>query len=63
MLLMLMAFASGPVVIVSPIVATTPIWTTLIGAMFLREIERINLASIIGTICVVSGVIAISLVK
>jgi drug/metabolite transporter, DME family len=60
-LLMLMAFANGPVVIVSPIAATAPIWTTLISAIFLREIERINLASIIGTICVVSGVIAISL--
>lgn len=62
-LLMLMAFANGPVVIVSPIAATAPIWTTLISAIFLREIERINLASVIGTICVVSGVIAISLVK
>lgn len=62
-LLMLMAFANGPVVIVSPIVATAPIWTTLIGAIFLREIERITPASIVGTICVVSGVVAISLVK
>ena len=62
-LLMLMAFATGPVVVVSPIAATSPIWTVLLGAIFLREIERINMASVVGTICVVAGVVAISLVK
>lgn len=62
-LFMLHAFANGPVVIVSPISATSPIWTALLGAIFLREIERITWASIVGTISVVAGVIAISLVK
>jgi drug/metabolite transporter (DMT)-like permease len=61
-LLMLIAFSLGPVVIVSPITATAPIWTAILSAIFLRDIERINPASAIGTICVVSGVIAISLV-
>jgi uncharacterized membrane protein len=60
-LLMLFAFSLGPVVIVSPIASTTPIWTAILSAIFLRKVERINLASIIGTICVVAGVIAISL--
>lgn len=62
-LLMLLAFSLGPVVIVSPIAATVPIWTVILGAIFLREIEPINLASVIGTICVVAGVVAISMVK
>jgi uncharacterized membrane protein len=62
-LFMLTAFASGPVVIVSPISATAPIWTMILSAIFLRQIERIDRASVIGTICVVAGVVAISLVK
>ena len=61
-LLMLFAFTLGPVVIVSPIASTTPIWTAILSAIFLREVERINLASVIGTVCVVAGVMAISLV-
>jgi uncharacterized membrane protein len=61
-LLMLFAFTLGPVVIVSPIASTTPIWTAILSAIFLRKVERINLASVIGTVCVVAGVIAISLV-
>ncbi len=61
-LLMLVAFSSGTVVIVSPIVATTPIWTLLLAALFLRELERLSLASIMGTLCVVFGVVAISFV-
>jgi uncharacterized membrane protein len=62
-LFMLHAFANGPIVVVSPISATSPIWTALLGTIFLRQFERITLASVIGTICVVAGVIAISLVK
>jgi len=61
-LLMLFAFTLGPVVIVSPIASTTPIWTAILSAIFLRKVERINLASVVGTICVVAGVVAISLV-
>ncbi len=60
-LLMLTAFVTGPVVIVSPIAATSPIWTLLMTACFLRDLERINLLSILGTVCVVVGVIAIYL--
>jgi uncharacterized membrane protein len=62
-LFMLVAFASGPVYIVSPISATVPIWTMMIGALFLREVEQINLATIGGTILVVAGVIVISQVQ
>lgn len=59
-LLMLFAFASGPVVLVSPITATTPIWTLLFAAIFLRDLERLGAATTIGTFCVVAGVIALS---
>jgi drug/metabolite transporter (DMT)-like permease len=60
---MLQAFAIGSVVTVSPITATSPIWTALLGAIFLRQLERFTVASILGTLCVVAGVIAIILVK
>jgi uncharacterized membrane protein len=62
-LFMLVAFASGPVYIVSPISATVPIWTLMIGALFLREVEQINFATIIGTVLVVAGVVVISQVQ
>jgi drug/metabolite transporter, DME family len=62
-LFMLNAFAHGPVVVVSPISATSPIWTALLGAIFLRQLERLTWASVIGTISVVAGVIAITLVR
>lgn len=62
-LFMLIAFSAGPVYIVSPIAATVPIWTLILGAIFLRELETFNTASVIGTICVVAGIVAISLVK
>jgi uncharacterized membrane protein len=62
-LFMLIAFASGPVYIVSPISATAPIWTMMIGALFLKEVEQISLATIAGTILVVAGVLVISQIK
>jgi DME family drug/metabolite transporter len=62
-LFMLHAFAIGSVVTVSPITATSPIWTALLGAIFLRRLEHFTVASVIGTLSVVAGVIAIALVK
>jgi uncharacterized membrane protein len=62
-LFMLIAFASGPVFIVSPIAATVPIWTMLLAAIFVRELESITFMTVLGTACVVAGVVAISLVK
>jgi drug/metabolite transporter (DMT)-like permease len=61
-LFMLIAFASGPVFIVSPIAATAPIWTMIFAALFLKELESINLMTVLGTVSVVAGVVAISLV-
>ncbi|MGH7797102.1 MAG: EamA family transporter [Candidatus Binatia bacterium] len=60
-LLMLTAFVTGPVVLVSPIAATSPIWTLLMSVVFLRDLERVNRYAVLGTLFVVVGVIAIYL--
>jgi drug/metabolite transporter (DMT)-like permease len=60
-LLMLTAFVSGPVVLVSPIAATSPVWTLLMSAVFLRDLEGVNRYAVLGTLCVVVGVTAIYL--
>jgi uncharacterized membrane protein len=60
-LFMLHAFVTGPVVLVSPIAATSPIWTLLMSVVFLRDLERINRYAVIGTLSVVAGVVAIYL--
>jgi drug/metabolite transporter (DMT)-like permease len=50
-------------VVVSPIVATTPLWNLLIAIVFLRGREEINLRTIGGTVFVVAGCVAIALGK
>jgi uncharacterized membrane protein len=60
-LLSLMALAVGTVVVVSPIVATTPLWNLLIAYLFLRDREKLNVRTALGTIVVVGGTIAITL--
>ncbi|HEX7227959.1 MAG TPA: DMT family transporter, partial [Candidatus Binatia bacterium] len=59
-LLSLMALSVGTVVVVSPIVATTPLWNLLIAYLFLREREKLNARTALGTIAVVGGTIAIT---
>jgi drug/metabolite transporter, DME family len=61
--LVIAALSFGPVVIVSPIVATSPLWILLGTWLFLRGIERLTLRTIIGALCVVAGTVAISLVR
>jgi drug/metabolite transporter (DMT)-like permease len=56
-LFMLQAFAIGSVVTVSPITATSPIWTAILAAIFLGRVERFTPASVVGTMAVVAGVI------
>lgn len=59
-LLSLIGLSRGRVVVVSPIVATTPLWNLLIAIVFLRGREEINLRTIVGTVCVVIGSVAIA---
>ena len=59
--LALMALSAGRVVVVAPIVATTPLWTLFLTIILLRGHERVNRRSTLGTACVVTGTIAINL--
>lgn len=60
-LLTLMALTTGRVVIVSPIVATTPLFSLVISLIFLRGKEKITGVTILGTFAVVAGTVAITL--
>ena len=61
--LVIAALSAGAVVIVSPIVATSPLWILLGTWLFLRGIEGLSLRTIAGALSVVAGTIAISLVR
>jgi len=62
-LLTLVALTRARVVIVSPIVATTPLFSLIISLIFLRGKEQVTSRTIIGTVVVVAGTIAITLCK
>jgi uncharacterized membrane protein len=59
-LLTLVALAGARVVIVSPIVATTPLFSLVISLIFLRGKEKVTGLTIMGTVSVVAGTIAIA---
>jgi len=59
--LTLVALTGAQVVIVSPIVATTPLFSLIISLIFFRGKEQITGLSIAGTVAVVAGTIAITL--
>jgi drug/metabolite transporter, DME family len=60
-LLTLVALTGARVVIVSPIVATSPLFSLLISLIFLRSKEKVTNLTIAGTLAVVAGTIAIAL--
>jgi uncharacterized membrane protein len=57
------ALRVGQVVLVSPIVATGPMWVLFGTWLFLRGIEQITLRTVIGTISVIAGTIVLALVR
>lgn len=57
--LSLYAVSIGRVVVVAPIVATSPFWNMLMAIFFLRGLERVNVRTVIGTFCVMAGTISI----
>ena len=61
--LVIAALSVGQVVVVSPIIATSPLWITLGTWLFLRDIEKLTLRTVLGAACVVAGTIAISLAR
>ncbi len=62
-LLVIVALSVGQVVVVSPIVATSPLWILVGTWFFLRGIESLTLRAVLGAVCVVAGTIAISVVR
>lgn len=58
--LMFMALSRGQVVILSPVLATNPLFTLLFAAVFLRGVERITRRHVVGTALVVAGVVVLS---
>ena len=60
-LLVIMALSVGHVVVVSPIVATSPLWIVLGTWLFLRDVEKVNWRTVAGAIAVVSGTVVIAL--
>ncbi len=60
-LLSMIATSVGQVVLVAPIVATTPFWTLVLVVVFLRGLEHVNSRTVLGTLCVIMGSIAIIL--
>ena len=60
-LLTLIALAGARVVIVSPIVATTPLFSLVISLIFLRGKEQVTRLTITGTVAVVAGTVAIAI--
>jgi uncharacterized membrane protein len=53
----------GPVVVVAPIAATYPMWALIGAKIFLRDVEKITMKTLIGILSVVAGTIAIHLGK
>jgi DME family drug/metabolite transporter len=55
------AMGAGPVVFVSPILGTIPMWVLVGSVVFLRKLEQVSFRTVIGSCSVVAGTIAISL--
>ncbi len=60
-LLNITALNSGRVVVVSPLVATSPMYVLLGSVIFLRDLEQVSLRTIVAGCCVVGGTFMISL--
>lgn len=59
-MLMFQALSRGEVVIISPVLATNPLFTLILAAIFLRGVERITAPIVIGAVLVVAGVAVLS---
>ena len=58
-LLIITAISMGRVVIVAPIAASYPVWSLILSALFLRDVESVNWKVIAGVLSVVAGNFAI----
>ena len=57
------ALSHGKVVIVEPLVSSNPVLTLLFTAIFLRDLEALNLRVIVGLLLTVAGTMLVVLVK
>jgi len=57
------AVSLGQVVLIAPIMATTPIWVLLGSIVLLRDLEKVTLRAALGTCAVVGGTILLALNK
>src|SRR5581483_2994 len=55
------ALSHGTVVVVTPLLSTSPVWVLIISSIFLRHVERITWKITLGTLGVVAGTIIIAL--
>ncbi len=55
------ALSVGPVIFVTPMVATQPMWVLVFTVVFLRSIEMVTLRTVTGSVAVVTGTLAITL--
>ena len=60
-LLMFFALDRGEVVVISPVLATNPLFTLFFAAMLLRGVERITPRILLGALLVVVGVAVLSI--
>lgn len=56
----IIALSVGTVVVVSPIISTSPMWVLFGTVIFLRDLEKLTLRTVLGSCCVVGGTITIS---
>jgi len=63
MLSVFYALSHGKVVIVEPLVSSNPLLTLLFTAIFLRDLEALNLRVLIGALLTVTGTILVVLVR
>ncbi len=59
---MFAALETGPVVLVAPVVGTSPLFTTVFAHVLLRDVERVTRRTVVSAALTVAGVAAISLV-
>jgi uncharacterized membrane protein len=56
----LAAFKLGDVVLVGPIVSSTPLFSLLLNYLFLRHLERITVNIFLGVVLIVTAVIILT---
>jgi drug/metabolite transporter (DMT)-like permease len=59
-MLMFLALERAQVVLVAPVISTNPLFTLLLAAIFLRDIERLTVQVVVGAALVVAGVIVLT---